>query len=673
MDSELRAFKYFKNILELPTNEEKYRAWLQDYKGLHFSIGEGGKDLIFWQKEKEKYVLNDTTITTPTECFDGKYRMPNKCQRHKRRLVIEFDDNDLSKIPKHIVEKKEFLKSMGAGYIESTHGGKSNYIWVEFSRDLTSEEAERFLGYFITNRHDKIDLNFASDNKRFPILFAPHWKYGTVESVVEYHEGEQIDYDSLKIPKNLKVKKKTQITNEGFEYETSLSERQSQKILFNFDSQESNVKNIIELEKIITQNFPDIWFETRACTSLFAAMSLKNLNGCPSLNLVGAPSGEKTTILSFFYNHDISYLSDDFTPKSFVSHSANIKSKDLDKIDLLPRIRNKVLISPELAPLFEAPKDELLSNFSMLTRVLDGEGLNRDSGTHGHRGYSGDYKFGWLGATTPVRASVWNLMGKIGNRLFFLNMLEKSRTEQDLLTMMRDKAYEKKIIICRGAMKSFLDEHFRKFPVRSLEWDAEQDIFVLQEIIKYAQILAKLRGTLMLWKAEGEDYQFSFPIIEEPPRAINALFNFAKGHALINGRTFLQKEDLEIVRAIAFSSMPYDRTQFLKLLLKHEGRLTTQNIQHELNCSDETARKTMKSFDILKVVTLKNLDITDGATGRPLYFVEIRPEFLELFQQTHPLKTLEKSFPSEIHYERVPKRQENESITTLKDIKEVRI
>jgi len=39
-------------------------------------------------------------------------------------------------------------------------------------------------------------------------------------------------------------------------------------------------------------------------------------------------------------------------------------------------------------------------------------------------GYSGDYKFAWLGATTPIRASVWNIMGKIGNRLFFFEPLE---------------------------------------------------------------------------------------------------------------------------------------------------------------------------------------------------------------------------------------------------------
>ncbi len=442
----------------------------------------------------------------------------------------------------------------------------------------------------------------------------------------------------------MKERTRKQLKSMGALKTEPLKKIESPKFEFSYYIPKKDIKEIQSLEKYVKDNFSSVWFETKACLSLYASLSLKNLNGCPSLNLVGAPSGEKTTVLSFFYNHPLSYVSDDFTPKSFVSHSANVKADDLGQVDLLPKLRNKVLLSPELAPLFEAPKDKLLDNFSILTRVLDGEGLNRDSGVHGHRGYSGDYKFGWIGATTPLRANVWNIMGKIGNRLFFLNMSEKNRENADYVEMFRSNAYEEKIKICRGAVRNFLDNHFKKYPVRSLEWNAEQDIFILQEIVKYAQLLAKLRGTLMIWKGEGEDYQHNFPIIEEPPRAINSLYNLAKGNALINGRTFLKSEDLEIVRAVTFSSMPHDRFEFLKLLLKHEGKLTTENIQSELSCSSETARRTMKIFEILGVVSLKNLEI---GSGRPMYYVEIKPEFSELLHHTQGTNDEEKTFPQE--------------------------
>ena len=427
---------------------------------------------------------------------------------------------------------------------------------------------------------------------------------------------------------------------------------------FNFETLKikGDFKNLESVAEIVKSNFPSVWFETVACLSASATLSLKNLNGCPSLNLVGRPSGEKTTVLSFFYGHDNTYISDDFSPRAFVSHSANVKKEELEAVDLLPRIRNKILITPELAPLFEAPKDKLIDNFATLTRVLDGEGLNSDKGTHGHRGYSGDYKFIWLGATTPLRASVWNVMGKIGNRLFFLNVREKNRTIKDYLEMFSGKAYEEKVKICRSVVRKFLDNHFLNNPVRSIEWDAEQDLFILQEIIKYATLLSKLRGTLMLWKDEVGQYQYNFPLIEEPPRAINSLYNLAKGHALINGRKFLRTEDLEIVRAVAFSSMPHDRSEFLKILSKHEGRLTTQNIQQELNCSGDTARRTMELFKILGVVSLKNLDFSGG---RPMYYVEINSEFAELLKHTQVLNGAEKDKPQESKGEGEPISTEN--------------
>lgn len=460
--------------------------------------------------------------------------------------------------------------------------------------------------------------------------------------------------DLKEIWKSENKKEETFMSQERNKFKSEKDKKPSFDFELKDDGQEYN--SLGKIEQIIKLNFPSVWFETVACLSASATLSLKNLNGCPSLNLVGRPSGEKTTVLSFFYGQDNTYISDDFSPRAFVSHSANVKKEELEAVDLLPRIRNKILITPELAPLFEAPKDKLIDNFATLTRVLDGEGLNSDKGTHGHRGYSGDYKFIWLGATTPLRASVWNVMGKIGNRLFFLNVREKNRTSKDYLAMFSGKAYEEKVKICRSAVRNFLDNHFKNNPVRSIEWDAEQDLFILQEIIKYATLLSKLRGTLMLWKDEAGEYQYNFPLIEEPPRAINSLYNLAKGHALISGRKFLRSEDLEVVRAVAFSSMPHDRSEFLKILAKHEGKLTTQNIQQELNCSDETARKTMQLFKILGVVTLKNLSLSEG---RPMYYVEVMPEFAELLKHTQVLNNLDNPIPSETKGEREPISAEN--------------
>lgn len=398
---------------------------------------------------------------------------------------------------------------------------------------------------------------------------------------------------------------------------------------FEFEKPEKEIKTLDELKEIIIKYFPDIWEEYQYTLSTYATLSLKYLNGCPTLIKIGNPAGMKTTIDSLFYGFDFSFLCDSFTPASFVSHATNVKKENLHENDLLPKIKDKCLITPELAPLFESQRDKLIENFAMLTRVLDGEGLNRSTGSHGHRGYSGDYKFIWIGSSTPLRASVWNVMGKIGNRMFFLNMHEKKRDLENFKLMFSGKEYQEKIKICRGATYSFLKNYFKKYPPRSINWDSNKDILILEKIIKYAMLLSKLRGTLMLWKGEEKgEYEFSFPIIEEPPRAINSLRNFARGYALINNRVGLIEDDLEIVKKICFSSMPYDRFCFFELLRKYKGILTSQIIEEELKCSNVTALKTMKIFEILGVVFVENIPL--NSSGHPLKAIKLNPDFMEL-------------------------------------------
>jgi len=196
------------------------------------------------------------------------------------------------------------------------------------------------------------------------------------KSIIEEKFGVEVQKPTKA---EIKEKKKAYVMAKKIEEQKNIS--------FDYETYnpEKEITSLEEVKKIILKNFPSIWFEVKACLSTCATISLKNLNGCPSLILVGSPAGEKTTALSFFYGQKQTYISDDFTPKSFVSHSAGVSPEALEGVDLLPKLKNRILIAPELAPLFEGQRERLVENFAMLTRVLDGEGLNRDSGVHGHR------------------------------------------------------------------------------------------------------------------------------------------------------------------------------------------------------------------------------------------------------------------------------------------------
>ncbi len=402
------------------------------------------------------------------------------------------------------------------------------------------------------------------------------------------------------------------------------------RFCYDFVEPEKPILTIEQVKEEITKRFPDIWELVEPILCTYTTLSLKQLSGCPALILVGKPAGEKTTALGFFYSVESSYVSDEFTPRAFVTHAANLSPESLEEIDLLPRIVRKALITAELAPLFSLQKDKLTENLGTLTRVLDGEGYNKDSGVYGQRGYSGDYKFVWLGATTPIKNTIWQTMGSMGNRLFFLSVKDKERSNDDYVSMFTGKSYDQKCKECRGIIKSFLDNHFKKYPIRDFEWVSKNED-VLKKIIAYAQFLSKARASFSIWKSSDSsgDYDYNAPLFEEPPRIINFLLNLAKGHALINNREEICEEDLNVVKQVCLSSMPFDRYKLIQLLIKHDGTLSNELIRNELGCSDEKARVVMNSLHILGIVDINHIPF-GTEPGRPATVIILKDEWRQL-------------------------------------------
>ncbi len=381
-----------------------------------------------------------------------------------------------------------------------------------------------------------------------------------------------------------------------------------------------------EWQKTINANFPLLWPYAEACASTVAVLLIQDTQPL-ALVLQGAPSGGKTTTLDFFKGFPYSHSTDKFTPRSFVSHVAQKSEAELKKIDMLPRIKGRVLITPDLTTLFGAKADELKETFSILTRVLDGRGLTIDSGVYGARGYEGDYMFTWIGATTPIPHSVWDLFGNLGARMYFMQVIKKAKSNENYIADLKQKNYRKKVDECNQATLRFLKGIWRE---ERLEWNSVGDKdSEISRIVQLAKLVTKLRGKINV--VVKEDYGrketfYSEPIIEEPDRCIQALYSLMRGHALIQGRTQIDTPDLPVIIDVALSSAPWDRVNAFAYLLTKDVA-STNDLIVDLKCSRSKAIRTMKTLELLELVSLEEEAIETYGGEQTGYAMKLKDEF----------------------------------------------
>ncbi len=375
--------------------------------------------------------------------------------------------------------------------------------------------------------------------------------------------------------------------------------------------------DIRPVRETVNQCFPALWDLTTASLATVAGMLPDDVVNPPTLIVEGASSGGKTTVLDEVDGTPyVAYRSDKFTPKSFVTHATNIPGERIEDVDLLPRIRFRVMLTGELSPLFRGREQDLVENFAMLTAVLDGRGLMSDSGSRGRRGYEGDYLFAWLGATTPLPSRTWRIMQQLGARLLFFWLHTLIPGVDELVDSLNGaQSYREKLAACRHEVNTFLLALFRAHGRRDQErpfgvsWRRQDDpTDVLTRIGHLASVGAMARGVVSGWSDEAGEMNFQPPVVEQPYRFNTLLYNLARGHALLHGRTQLTTDDLPVVTRVALDSMPLERRKILRLLLAHAPGVQqpTTVVAWDLECSKPWARRLMRELALLQVAEVQD-------------------------------------------------------------------
>ena len=385
--------------------------------------------------------------------------------------------------------------------------------------------------------------------------------------------------------------------------------------------------DILSWRKIIHENFPDLLFHAEILLSVICQLLINDITNPFAIVLTGMPSTGKTIVLNFFAGiHGITYVTDNFSPASFVSQSCNVKKEDFYKVDLLPRIKNRILIARDLATIFSKKDDYLRENLGIMTRLLDGEGLSVDGGVHGRRGYEGDFLFMFIGASTPIRPRVWEIMGSLGSRIFFFNLETRKKTSDELAKQVNSIAYKQKELVCRQATQDLLFSLWKKYS-NGVDWDkTKQNINFMIAIAEHAKLLASLRAYVEVRASNYADggFEYSQPIMEQPDRINQLLFNQARGHAVACGKDTFGCDDVSLACDLALVSAPKNRVDLVRVLFDNEYILSTTQVENILGWSKPTARKEMFTLCVLGICKEINLE---GKIGRPEKLITLSEDF----------------------------------------------
>lgn len=370
----------------------------------------------------------------------------------------------------------------------------------------------------------------------------------------------------------------------------------------------------------VNRHYPGLLGTVEAVLSVFGAMCLSNRTKPLSLILEGDSGTGKTAALQMAFPYpgselaNYAYRSDKFSPRSFVTHAANKKRSELGKLDLLPRLQDKVLLSKELAPIFRGREEELQDVFSILISVLDGKGLSTDSGTQGQRGYQQNIIFNWVGATTPLPDSTHRLMSQLGTRLLFYEVPRLDLSHEELLDYARNDETGTAETECQTLVGQFLTNHFTDYPVGSItpdciEFTDEQ----LEQLVRWSTLLVTGRAEVKCEKEKTNWIPIAAKSPEGPHKVIGYLKELARGHAIIYRRDHITDADIEFVGKVAVSSIPGHLRPIIRALMSNP-RVYTPTAVGICRVTGPTARRYFKELELLKI---GKIDKGDSRSGEP--------------------------------------------------------
>lgn len=336
------------------------------------------------------------------------------------------------------------------------------------------------------------------------------------------------------------------------------------------------------------------------------------------LLLVGPPASGKTEATEAAKDTDQAYYLDTLTENSFITGYIRDDGKSKD---LLPELADKVLVVKDMAPLLSGKDDSVAKILGDLTGIYDGS-FSKFTGTRGKISYNTTFPM-LACCTTQIIDRHSRLMSAVGPRFlsYRVSPLDAAAREKaaDLVWNSENQPAKKKVLLAamRDLVKGVMASPAPVFAVD------ESD---RKTLIGLAHLIAAGRSVVSYAQVGGNSEPDSVQK-EEPWRALHQLRTLACSLAWVNGRAEITSHELDIVRAVAFSTMPTARVGLLALFDgTSSGGITCKQCEERLHKSRRRIGQILQEF-IMAGVLIK----TKSPTGKEDTF-EPAPEFAALLR-----------------------------------------
>src|SRR5208283_5155921 len=111
--------------------------------------------------------------------------------------------------------------------------------------------------------------------------------------------------------------------------------------------------NLESVKKLVRIHYSGLLPTVQCGLAVFGSMSVAGRTRPLSIIFEATSGYGKSAVTQMFFPvassglDKYAYRCDKFTPKAFVTHAANVSKEKLSEIDLLPQLRNRVLVTKE--------------------------------------------------------------------------------------------------------------------------------------------------------------------------------------------------------------------------------------------------------------------------------------------------------------------------------------